>query len=238
MRPGAPAEGLERIVAGLVEQIERRFFGKYRGRVVDNEDPAGLGRLKVTVPSVFGPDLVTGWATPCAPYGGAAGQGLFLIPEREAGVWIEFEEGDLEFPIWVGTYWTMPGDESEIPLVNAADGTEADGPQSVPTAKVFKTLQGHTVQFEDADDDTAGIVLIDGKNGHVVALNKDGVAVTDGFGNEIALTEDGIRLTDLTGNELVMSKDAVTLTAKKALSIDASGQDVEIKASKINMVKG
>ena len=50
--------------------IERRFYGKYRGIVVDNQDPSKLGRLKLRVPSVLGKDVVTGWATPCVPYGG------------------------------------------------------------------------------------------------------------------------------------------------------------------------
>jgi hypothetical protein len=81
--------GLERVVADLVEKAERRFYGKYRGTVVDNDDPSRLGRLKVSVPSVLGPNVVTGWATPCVPYGGAAGQGFLFVPQRGAGVWVE-----------------------------------------------------------------------------------------------------------------------------------------------------
>ena len=100
---------LERVVADLVRKIENRFYGKYRALVVDNEDPESLGRLKLQVPSVLGDEVVTGWATPCVPYGGAANQGWLTIPDVGAGVWIEFEEGDLEFPIWVGTYWSAPG---------------------------------------------------------------------------------------------------------------------------------
>jgi hypothetical protein len=229
---------LERVVAGLVEQVERRFWGKYRGWVVDNEDPAKLGRLKVNVPSVLGPDVVTGWASPCAPYGGAADQGLFFIPEREAGVWVEFEEGDLEFPIWVGTFWTKPDDGSEVPVPNAADdGSEADEPQSVPTCKTIKTVKGHTLQFEDADD-AEGILLFEAVNGHLVTFNKDGITVVDGPGNEVVLTKDGIRLTDVTGNEIAMTKDAMTITAKKPLTIDASGQAVQIIADTIDLRKG
>ncbi|MEU4217118.1 phage baseplate assembly protein V [Actinoplanes sp. NPDC026623] len=236
-RAGTPVE-LERIVAGLVEQVERRFWGKYRGRVVDNEDPARLGRLRVSVPSVLGPDVVTGWASPCAPYGGAADQGMFFIPERKAGVWIEFEEGDLEFPIWVGTYWSRPDDGSEVPLANAAaDASEAAEPQQVPTRKTIKTLKGHTLQFEDADKAEA-ILLYEGVNGHLVTLDKNGIAVLDGFGNEVVLSKDGIRLTDLTGNEISMTGDALTIIAKKDLTIDATGKKVQIIASAIDLTKG
>ena len=97
---------LEKVVADLVQQIEHRFYGKYRGLVVDNADPERLGRLKVKVPGVLGEEVVTGWAMPCLPYGGEADQGFLFIPEVGAGVWVEFEQGDLEFPIWVGTFWS------------------------------------------------------------------------------------------------------------------------------------
>ena len=69
---GEMAEGmeLEKVVANLAHKVERRFYGKHRGFVVDNADPEQLGRLKLKVPSVLGADVVTGWALPCVPYGG------------------------------------------------------------------------------------------------------------------------------------------------------------------------
>ena len=109
---------LERVVADLAQRLEQRFYGKYLGFVVDNADPEFLGRLKLQVPSILGDQVVTGWAMPCVPYGGSAGAGLLAIPETEAGVWVEFEEGDLEFPIWVGTFWSKPGGDSELPKPN------------------------------------------------------------------------------------------------------------------------
>ena len=100
---------LEKVVNNIVQRLDRKFYGKYRGFVVDNVDPGQLGRLKLRVPSVLGNEVVSGWALPCASYGGDANQGFFFIPEVGAGVWVEFEEGDLEFPIWVGTFWSKPG---------------------------------------------------------------------------------------------------------------------------------
>ena len=93
----------------------------------------------MSVPSVLGPDVVTGWATPCAPYGGAANQGSSSCRSATPGVWVEFEEGDLEFPIWVGTFWTKPDGGSQVPRPNAPDGTEEGEPQATPTLQDIKT---------------------------------------------------------------------------------------------------
>jgi uncharacterized protein involved in type VI secretion and phage assembly len=87
----------------VLELIRSRFYGKYRGVVVDNRD--GLknkGRLKVKVPAVLGDEEV--WALPSVPYAGK-GTGLFLTPETGTGVWVEFEAGDISHPIWSGCYW-------------------------------------------------------------------------------------------------------------------------------------
>jgi hypothetical protein len=211
---------LERIVAGLAEKVERGYYGKYRGIVKDNEDPALLGRLKVTVPSVLGPDVVTGWATPCTPFGGAADQGFLFIPEREAGVWVEFEEGDLEFPIWVGTYWTRPDSGSQLPKPQAEDGTEQDAVQDPPTRKIIKTLKGHTIQLEDKDG-AESVLVREGVKGHLITMDKDGVKVTDAAGNSIQMTD-----------------SAMTLHAVVPFTIDAAGQPVSIVCDSIDLKKG
>jgi uncharacterized protein involved in type VI secretion and phage assembly len=228
---------LERIVAGLAEKIERRFFGKYRATVVDNQDPSRLGRLKLKVPSVLGPDVVTGWATPCAPYGGAADQGFLFVPARDAGVWAEFEEGDPEFPIWVGAYWSRPGDQSQLPKPQESDGTEQSEVQDPPTCKVIKTAKGHTVQFEDADGAEA-VLIREGRNGHLITLDKNGVTIVDKDKNTILLDQHGVKITDTNDNVVELSGSAFTLTAKVPFKIDAAGQTVTIVAASIDLQKG
>jgi uncharacterized protein involved in type VI secretion and phage assembly len=211
---------LEKIVANLAQKVERRFYGKYRGFVVDNADPEQLGRLKLKVPSVLGDEVVTGWAAPCLPYGGDAGQGFLFIPEVDAGVWVEFEEGDLEFPIWVGAFWSKPGGESELPRPNSADGREQNSVQDLPTRKIIKTRKGHTIQFEDADGDEM-VTIIEGTRGHRITMNRDGISLTDAAGNTLAMTE-----------------DAFNITAGVPFTIDASGQPVEIIGNTIDFNKG
>lgn len=192
---------LEGLVARLAQQVERRFYGKYRGFVVDNQDPEKLGRLKLQVPSVLGDEVVTGWAMPCVPYGGDANQGALFIPEVDAGVWVEFEEGDLEFPIWVGTFWSKPGGESELPKINDESGSEGDV-QDPPTRKIIKTASGHTLQFEDADEEVR-ILINDGQSENRIVLGKAGLSVVN-KDNSIVMTDEGIVIEDKNGNNITM----------------------------------
>lgn len=129
---------LEKVVANLVQRVERRFYGKYRGFVVDNADSEQLGRLKLQVPSVLGEEVVTGWALPCLPYGGGANQGFLFIPEVGAGVWVEFEEGDLEFPIWVGTFWSKPPGRASCPNPTASMAAKKGACRTRQPGKLLK----------------------------------------------------------------------------------------------------
>src|SRR6185436_4797932 len=80
--------------------MSTQFFGKFRGVVTDNKDPKQIGRVRARVPDVMG-DKESGWALPCFPFGGS-GMGFIALPSVGAGVWIEFEHGDPDYPIWAG----------------------------------------------------------------------------------------------------------------------------------------
>src|SRR5262245_2251965 len=90
---------------------QQRFYGKYRGTVVSNIDPLQIGRVQVQVPDVLGA-LPMSWAMPCLPAAGAQ-MGISALPPVGAKVWVEFERGDPDYPIWVGCFWMSP---SEVPL--------------------------------------------------------------------------------------------------------------------------
>lgn len=109
----------------------RQFFGKYRGTVENNIDPQQLGRVQVSCPAVLGEGSLS-WAMPCAPYGGS-GVGLFAIPPAGANIWVEFEGGDPDYPIWSGCFWAI----GEVPAV-----------PGVPFVKIFKT-DGLTLKLDD-----------------------------------------------------------------------------------------
>lgn len=205
---------LEKMVATLVQKVEHRFYGKYRGFVVDNVDPEQLGRLKIQVPSVLGTEVVTGWAMPCLPYGGEANQGFFFIPDIGAGVWVEFEEGDLEFPIWTGTFWSKPGGESEVPTTNDAKGADEGSVQDPPTRKIIKTQKGHTIQLEDADGDEM-ILIAEATNGNRITMDREGITIMDTNDNTVTMDAQGITVEDANGNTITMQSGNVTIASQQ-----------------------
>ena len=111
----------------------KQFWGKYRGIVVDNEDALMLGRLQVSVPQALG-EVLTAWAMPCVPYAGLQ-VGFYMMPPIGAAVWVEFEGGDLDYPIWAGCFWR----EGERPV-------EAE----LPTMRMIQTASSKLV-FNDLD---------------------------------------------------------------------------------------
>jgi hypothetical protein len=97
----------------------RQFFGKYRGKVENNLDPLQLGRVQVSVPAVLGEGTLS-WAMPCAPFAGS-GVGFFAVPPNGANVWVEFEAGDPDYPIYAGGFWGV----GETPVLPALPFTKA-----------------------------------------------------------------------------------------------------------------
>ena len=97
-----------------------KHYGKYRGEVFNNIDPQSRGRLQVFVPAIYGQNSLN-WALPCVPYAGPQ-EGVFMIPPIGANVWVEFEAGDIGYPIWAGCFW--------------GDG---ECPGKTPQAKIIKT---------------------------------------------------------------------------------------------------
>jgi uncharacterized protein involved in type VI secretion and phage assembly len=168
------------LLARLAQRVEGRFYGKYRALVVDNADPENRGRLRLQIPGVLGNEVVSGWALPCLPYGGAADQGFFFIPEVDACVWAEFEMGDLAYPIWVGAFWSKPGGETEVPKPAEA--------QSPPTRKIIKTLKGSSIEIEDQDGEEVLIIQYsDGSQKNIVTMDKTGVRIEDANGNVMTM---------------------------------------------------
>jgi uncharacterized protein involved in type VI secretion and phage assembly len=150
------------------------FFGKYRATVLNNTDPLQIGRIQAAVPDVAGL-LPSTWAMPCVPVA-ALNMGVFTVPPVGAGVWIEFERGDPDYPIWVGGYW---GSAGETPALAHA----------VPPGTAGITLQT-TLQNGIVISDTpgaAGGILIRSAAGAMVSVSDVGIVIANAQGARITL---------------------------------------------------
>ncbi len=161
----------QQFVMDLVDRVRNRFYGKYRGTATAID--ADTLRIKVKVPSVLG-DTESGWCMPCVPYAGPS-VGMAFLPEVGAGVWIEFEGGDVSYPVWVGCYWR----EGEIP----SDAT--------PTVKTIVTAQGCKILL---DDDAQTITLTDSSN-NKITLASEGITVERGV-NKVVVSDAGVSVND------------------------------------------
>jgi hypothetical protein len=164
-----------------MEEDCKEYFGKYRGTVENCQDLQGLGRVQVSVPDVLG-DGKSAWAMPSVPYGGK-GVGFFAVPPNKSHVWVEFERGDPDYPIWSGCFWM---------LGEAPDPTP--GPQQI-AAKMLKT---DTISLTLNDLAGAGGFSLEVKlpppaNMAKIEAKADGLTIAWGS-NSIKLSVDGVSI--------------------------------------------
>jgi hypothetical protein len=155
-----------------------RYYGKYRGTVIENVDPELIGRIIVMVPDVLGM-TPSSWAMPCVPAAGIQ-SGVFVVPPLGSGVWIEFEQGDSDYPIWTGGFWGLV---AEVPIF-------ATAPPPIPPGQniVLQTTGQNMVMVSDAPPTplTGGIVL-KSTTGAMIVVNDSGIYISNGKGATITM---------------------------------------------------
>jgi Type VI secretion system/phage-baseplate injector OB domain len=159
--------------------MSEKYFGKYRGTVLNNVDPELRGRLMLNVPDVLGA-IPSSWAEPCVPLAGPTGppMGVYLVPPIGAGVWVEFEAGNQDYPIWAGCRW---GSAADIPALAKA-GNPAD-----PNI-VMQSLLQHTFMISDLPPSPAtGGIILKSTTGAMIVVNDSGIYIQNGKGASITM---------------------------------------------------
>jgi hypothetical protein len=156
----------------------RRYYGKYRGLVIENLDPEQLGRVLLQCPDVLG-EIPSSWAMPCVPSAGIQA-GCFMVPPIGSQVWVEFEQGDPDFPIWTGGFWGLVAD---VPIF-------ATAPPAIPPGGniVFQTTGQNMLLVSDAPPSpiTGGIVL-KSVSGAMIVVNETGIYINNGQGASLTM---------------------------------------------------
>lgn len=160
-------------MAITLDSDAKKFYGKYRGTVINNVDPMKMGRIMAIVPDVSNV-IPTSWAMPCLPVAGTQA-GMFTVPPIGSGVWMEFEQGDPDKPIWVGGFYST----ADVPVLA----------QAVQPPLMGITLQTMTQQMIQVSDlpptpVTGGIVL-KSATGAMIVVNDSGIYIQNGKGASI-----------------------------------------------------
>lgn len=150
------------------------YFGKYRATCLNNVDPMMLGRIQVIVPDVSSV-LPSSWAMPCLPAVGIQ-SGVVTVPVIGSGVWVEFERGDPDYPIWVGGFW---GSAAEVPALALTV------PPGVP-GLTYQTPLQNGITINDVPGPTGGI-MIKTALGATLIVNDTGIIIQNGKGASITM---------------------------------------------------
>ena len=132
-----------------LEHTLQRFYGVYRAFVVDTNDLEERGRVKVRCPGLTPLRELSHWASPIAAFGGFD-YGIFFQPAVGEAVYLMFENGNFQHPMYIGGWWACPQGVSELP-------SDIANPSNPYTTKVIKTPIGHGIVFEDGDPEDTDV---------------------------------------------------------------------------------
>ena len=155
-----------------------KYYGKYRGTVINNIDPEMRGRLLLSVPDVLSL-IPSTWAEPCLALAGPTGppMGVYMVPPIGAGVWVEFEQGNSDYPIWSGCRWGAPSDVPPLAHVGLP----------ISPNIVMQTAGQNTLVISDLPGPTGGLML-KSATGATIIVNDTGIYIQNGKGASLIMT--------------------------------------------------
>ena len=220
-----------RELASHVGSLSEPVFGKYRGVVIDVDDPEKRGRLRLNIPTLLAFEN-TNWALPCVPFGGQENIGSYFIPPVKSRVWVEFEQGNIANPIWTGTYWTgkvtPPASEAKIHAIQTPFGhklifDDTKGKEKISLSHAAKGTPNFVF-------DEKGRAIINDSKGAKFTLDADAgkIIIADANGNTVTMSSDGIALKDSSSNSVTLASSGITL----------KGQTITLDATSISFGKG
>lgn len=227
LRSSDPAGYLiEAVRAYGLERVFGRYYGVYRGIVLDNVDPEKRGRCRVMVPAIGHQnelDVPAGvYALPSMPglSVGESGQvhGTFMPPDPGDQVWVMFEKGQTTSPVYIGGWIHASASNGEA--VRSDNGS----------LRGIRTKAGHYLVFDDA----TGVIRVEVGDGQGVAtgtkmeLREDLIEVTSTSGSVVTVSADTVTLEGKDGSTVTCGSDAVTLRNKTGSSASLNGANVTI----------
>ena len=185
------------------------------GLVLDNEDPDGLGRVKINLPALS--ENETGyWARVAAPMAGP-GRGIFFLPEKDDEVLVAFEQGDITRPYVLGALWNG---QDKPPETNA-------------NVRVIKSPSGHSVRLDDTAD-AEKIEIIDKSGENSVTIDTQSNSISIKSAQDVVIEAPQGKISLRAKNVEVKSTADTNVEAKTTMDLKASAT-MTIKGQRVNI---
>ena len=196
-----------------------RISGVVVGVVTNNQDPEGMGRVKLKFPWLSDEDE-SNWARVAAPMAGG-GRGFYFLPEVDDEVLVAFEQGDVRFPYVVGSLW------------NGKDAPPASNDDGKNNVRVIKSRSGHVVRLTD-EEGREMIEVIDKSEKNSIRIDTSKNTITITADKDIVLSAKQGKIT-LDAQELVIQSSAnAKVEAGGNLDLKATGQ-TNVKGATVNL---
>lgn len=193
---------------------EARLYGVTVGVVTNNQDPDGLGRVKVKLPWLSD-DVESHWARVVTPMAGND-RGLFFLPEVDDEVLVAFEHGSPEFPYVLGALW------------NGKDKAPESNDDGGNNMRTIKSRSGHVVRLDDTDG-SEKIEIVDGSGANSVVIST--------ADNTITITADADITIESGSGKLILSGNGIEIKSQADVKVEA-GANMDLKASGQLNIKG
>lgn len=184
--------------------------------VTNNHDPEKIGRIKVKYPW-SGESDESFWARVSTPMAGDE-QGFYFIPEVEQEVLVIFINGDINYPIIIGSLWS----QGSLPPESNDDGKN--------NIRKIRSRSGHEIVFDDNDEGSAQKLEIKSSSGHSIVLNdvsgSEKISITDNAGSFIEFDATSKKISIQSDMEININSTNITLEASGVLKL--KGTMVEI----------
>ena len=193
---------------------EARLYGVTVGVVTNNQDPDGLGRVKVKFPWLSD-DVESHWARVVTPMAGND-RGLFFLPEVDDEVLVAFEHGSPEFPYVLGALW------------NGKDKAPESNDDGENNMRTIKSRSGHVVRLDDTDG-SEKIEIVDGSGANSIVIST--------ADNTITITADADITIESGSGKLILSGNGIEIKSQAEVKVEA-GANMDLKASGQLNIKG
>jgi uncharacterized protein involved in type VI secretion and phage assembly len=199
--------------------LANRIFGVVVGVVTNNQDPDGMGRVKVKFPWLSDTEE-SFWARVASPMAGKE-RGFFFLPEVDDEVLVTFEHGDVRFPFVLGALWNGQDKPPE---------TNSDGKNN---ARTIKSRSGHVIRLSD-EDGKEKIEIIDMSGNNKIVFDASQNIITVNSDKDIVLSAPkGTIKLDAQKIEITSSADA-KIEAGAGMDVKATGQ-MNVKGATVNI---